>query len=29
MDIGIGAQLISIGPMARYVEDLILMMEVI
>ncbi|PJE06979.1 amidase [Legionella sp.] len=27
--IGIGAQLLSIGPMARYVEDLILMMEVI
>lgn len=25
---GIGAQLVSIGPMARYVEDLILMMEV-
>ncbi len=27
--IGIGAQLLSIGPMARYVEDLILMMDVI
>lgn len=27
--IGIGTQLLSIGPMARYVEDLILMMDVI
>lgn len=26
---GIGAQLVAIGPMARYVEDLILMMEVL
>ena len=27
--IGIGAQLLSIGPMARYVEDLILLMDII